>query len=65
MKRNENDEICCVCGAVMNRYWMECIPIGKGKVKWMCSECFRNGGRQADYVTKRVVHVQKKKRERR
>lgn len=61
MKPNEAE--CCVCGVVMNRYFMERIATGRN-VRYLCPECFEHGGKQADYVTKRMVYAKKKKRER-
>ena len=58
-----NEEECYICGEVMNRYWMEQIGTGRS-VRWMCPGCFRNGGRQADRLTKRMLEVRKKKENR-
>ena len=50
MKPNEVE--CSICGKVMNKYWMHKITPNRN-AKWLCSDCYYNGGRQADYVTHR------------
>ena len=43
MTLKANEEECCVCGQVFNRYWMHSILTGKSGTKWICPECYKNG----------------------
>ena len=52
---------CAICGKIEDKYWMHRIPTGK-RVQYVCDDCFRLGGRQADYVTKRIVKTMNKQR---
>ena len=60
---NVNEEECYVCHQVMNKYWMEEIHTGR-TVRWICAECYKHGGRQADWITKRIIYAKKKKENR-
>ena len=55
---------CDICGRLEDEYWMEKIPTGK-RTQYVCSECMKLGGRQADYVTKRIVKLTNSKRNKR
>ena len=59
----DNEAVCSCCGRIDNKCFMERIATGR-RVQWLCVGCFEHGGKQADYVTKRVAYVKKKKRER-
>ena len=59
----DNEAVCSCCGRIDNKCFMERIVTGR-RVQWLCVDCFEHGGKQADYVTKRVAYVKKKKRER-
>lgn len=59
----DNEAVCSCCGRIDNKHFMECIRTGRS-VRYLCVDCFEHGGKQADYVTKRVAYVKKKKRER-
>ena len=58
MKSNEEERY--VCHRITNKYWMEEIHTGR-TVRWICADCYKHGGRQADRLTKRMLEVRKKK----
>ena len=53
---------CEICKTEHDTYWMHEIPTGR-RVQYICDKCFREGERQADYVTFRVNRFVNKERE--
>ena len=44
---------CNICGTEHDTYWMHEIPTGR-RTMYICDKCYRQGERQADYITHRV-----------
>lgn len=57
----DNEEVCCVCGKIENKYLMEQFVTGR-RVQYMCVDCYKVGSHEA-LVRAMVnqVRVQKQK----